>query len=40
MVGICTRPDVQSGEQTIGQLPINSKAKVPDDKFITEGFEP
>ena len=34
------RPDVQSEwNETIGQLPINSKAKVADDKFITEGFE-
>ena len=34
------RPDVQSEwNKTIGQLPINSKAKVADDKFITEGFE-
>ena len=34
------RPDVQTEwNKTIGQLPINSKAKVADDKFITEGFE-
>ena len=33
------RPDVQSEwNETIGQLPRNSKAKVADDKFIT-GFE-
>jgi multiple sugar transport system substrate-binding protein len=34
------RPDVQSKwNATIGQLPINSKATVGDDKFIQEGFE-
>lgn len=34
------RPDVQSKwNATIGQLPINSKATVGDDKFIKEGFE-
>ncbi|MGJ8526952.1 ABC transporter substrate-binding protein [Maritalea sp.] len=34
------RPDVQSKwNSTIGQLPINSKAEVGDDKFIKEGFE-
>jgi multiple sugar transport system substrate-binding protein len=34
------RPDVQSAwNATIGQLPINSKATVGDDKFIKEGFE-
>ena len=34
------RPDVQTEwNKTIGQLPINSKAKVADDKFIKQGFE-
>ena len=34
------RPDVQTEwNMTIGQLPINSKAKVADDKFIKQGFE-
>lgn len=34
------RPDVQSKwNATIGQLPINSKATVGDDKFIQQGFE-
>lgn len=34
------RPDVQSQwNKTIGQLPINSKAEISDDKFIQEGFE-
>lgn len=33
------RPDVQSKwNETIGQLPINSKASISDDKFIQEGF--
>ncbi|SFR00992.1 ABC transporter substrate-binding protein [Poseidonocella sedimentorum] len=33
------RPDVQAKwNATIGQLPINSKAEVGDDKFIQEGF--
>ena len=34
------RPDVQTQwNATIGQLPINSKASVGDDKFIQQGFE-
>lgn len=34
------RPDVQSEwNKTIGQLPINAKAEVADDKFIQQGFE-
>ena len=34
------RPDVQTEwNKTIGQLPINSKAEVADDKFIKQGFE-
>jgi multiple sugar transport system substrate-binding protein len=34
------RPDVQTEwNKTIGQLPINSKAQVADDKFIKQGFE-
>ncbi len=33
------RADVQTKlNETIGQLPVNSKAKVGDDKFIQEGF--
>ena len=33
------RPDVQSEwNATIGQLPINAKASISDDKFIQEGF--
>ncbi|WP_223421748.1 ABC transporter substrate-binding protein [Tateyamaria pelophila] len=33
------RPDVQTQwNMTIGQLPINSKADISDDKFIQEGF--
>lgn len=33
------RPDVQTAwNKTIGQLPINAKATVSDDKFIQEGF--
>ena len=33
------RPDVQTQwNKTIGQLPINSKASISDDKFIQEGF--
>ncbi|MEL6463606.1 MAG: extracellular solute-binding protein [Pseudomonadota bacterium] len=33
------RPDVQTEwNKTIGQLPINSKADISDDKFIQEGF--
>lgn len=33
------RPDVQTQwNKTIGQLPINSKADISDDKFIQEGF--
>jgi multiple sugar transport system substrate-binding protein len=33
------RPDVQTEwNQTIGQLPINSKADISDNKFIQEGF--
>lgn len=33
------RPDVQTQwNMTIGQLPINSKAEISDDKFIQEGF--
>ena len=33
------RPDVQSQwNKTIGQLPINSKAEISDDKFIQQGF--
>ena len=33
------RPDVQTKlNKTIGQLPINSKADISDDKFIQEGF--
>ncbi|MGR3503120.1 ABC transporter substrate-binding protein [Pseudaestuariivita sp.] len=33
------RPDVQTQwNKTIGQLPINSKAEISDDKFIQEGF--
>ncbi len=33
------RPDVQTEwNKTIGQLPINSKAEISDDKFIQEGF--
>jgi multiple sugar transport system substrate-binding protein len=33
------RPDVQTQwNMTIGQLPINSKASISDDKFIQEGF--
>ena len=33
------RPDVQAQwNKTIGQLPINSKADISDDKFIQEGF--
>ena len=33
------RPDVQTQwNMTIGQLPINSKAEVSEDKFIQEGF--
>ncbi|KIC51133.1 extracellular solute-binding protein [Tateyamaria sp. ANG-S1] len=34
------RPDVQTQwNKTIGQLPINSKADISDDKFIQQGFE-
>ncbi|MEO0915959.1 MAG: extracellular solute-binding protein [Pseudomonadota bacterium] len=34
------RPDVQTEwNKTIGQLPINAKAEIADDKFIQEGFE-
>ncbi|MEO0944240.1 MAG: extracellular solute-binding protein [Pseudomonadota bacterium] len=34
------RPDVQTEwNKTIGQLPINAKAEISDDKFIQEGFE-
>lgn len=34
------RPDVQTEwNRTIGQLPINAKATVADDKFIQQGFE-
>ena len=34
------RPDVQTKwNATIGQLPINAKAEVSDDKFIQQGFE-
>ena len=34
------RPDVQTEwNKAIGQLPINSKATVTDDKFIKQGFE-
>ncbi len=34
------RPDIQTEwNKTIGQLPINSKAKVANDKFIKQGFE-
>ena len=34
------RPDVQTQwNKTIGQLPINSKAEVSDNKFIQEGFQ-
>ncbi len=34
------RPDVQTEwNKAIGQLPINSKASVTDDKFIKQGFE-
>lgn len=34
------RPDVQTKwNATMGQLPINSKAEVGDDKFLQEGFE-
>ncbi len=33
------RPDVQTEwNKTIGQLPINAKAEIADDKFIQEGF--
>lgn len=33
------RPDVQTQwNKTIGQLPINAKASISDDKFIQEGF--
>ena len=33
------RPDVQTQwNKTIGQLPINAKADISDDKFIQEGF--
>ena len=33
------RPDIQTEmNKTLGQLPINSKAEVGDDKFIQEGF--
>ena len=33
------RPDVQTAwNKTIGQLPINAKATVSDDKFIQQGF--
>ncbi len=33
------RPDVQTEwNKTIGQLPINAKAEISDDKFIQEGF--
>jgi multiple sugar transport system substrate-binding protein len=33
------RPDVQTEwNKTIGQLPINAKATVSDDKFIQQGF--
>ncbi len=33
------RPDIQTEwNKTIGQLPINSKADISDDKFIQEGF--
>lgn len=33
------RPDVQSEwNKTIGQLPINARADISDDKFIQEGF--
>ena len=33
------RPDVQTDwNKTIGQLPINAKAEISDDKFIQEGF--
>ncbi|NRB04438.1 MAG: extracellular solute-binding protein [Rhodobacteraceae bacterium] len=33
------RPDVQTKlNKTIGQLPINAKAEISDDKFIQEGF--
>ena len=33
------RPDVQTQwNKTIGQLPINAKAEISDDKFIQEGF--
>ncbi|MEM9426152.1 MAG: extracellular solute-binding protein [Pseudomonadota bacterium] len=33
------RPDVQAEwNKTIGQLPINAKAEISDDKFIQEGF--
>lgn len=34
------RPDVQTEwNETIGQLPINAKAEVSDNKFIQQGFE-
>ncbi|MEO1026213.1 MAG: extracellular solute-binding protein [Pseudomonadota bacterium] len=34
------RPDVQTEwNKTIGQLPINAKAEISDDKFIQEGFQ-
>ena len=33
------RPDIQTEwNKTIGQLPINAKAEISDDKFIQEGF--
>ncbi|MEQ9037835.1 MAG: extracellular solute-binding protein [Silicimonas sp.] len=34
------RPDIQTEwNETIGQLPINSKADIADNKFIQQGFE-
>ena len=34
------KPDVQTKwNKTIGQLPVNSKAQVGDDKFIQQGFD-
>lgn len=34
------RPDVQSRmNETLGQLPVNNEADVPEDKFLAAGFE-